>query len=175
MKRLLPPPGTVLLTSAVLATTWSLVEREHAAELLSKAVTNAPLAASDTARPQEWTPSTRDDRFYEVIEARPLFSEGRRPHNPETDTTAVETPTRTPSTRAPVEARVAIKPPQLRLKGLMVDATHRSALIEWPQGEARWYSEQTEIDGWSIAEISTRGVQLTRENKVHRITLYETD
>ena len=111
------------------------------------------------------TPAPRPDVFYEAITERPLFAPARRPT---ADASRVS---------APVPAVVPKQEPTIpvgwRLTGILGGDGNRSALIAAGGGEADWFREDDQIEGWTVRLITDSRVTLSAGDAGFDLELFE--
>ncbi|MEM9099458.1 MAG: hypothetical protein AAGC79_13155 [Pseudomonadota bacterium] len=170
----MPPPGTVILLGLVGVVGYLAITALQATEQSIAAEVRAEHAPEPLAEQTTQARNERSDDFYLVLAARPLFSETRKPMVIATPVQPEPAPV--PQSSAPqLELKPAVVhvPPELKIRGLIVAETNRSALIEWSSGQAEWYQIADEIDGWSITEISSNSVSITRDGSSSIYFLFE--
>lgn len=172
--RVIPPPGTIVLVAAlaIVASQVSLDVQSRGevmtSEMRPQANPSVPIAEQHTNAPRNIP-----DSFYLALSERPLFSETRRPLDVEEGIERQSALTEPEPAVVDQGSAADPIPPDLRIKGLMVEATHQSALIEWPSGVSEWYSIKDKIDGWVIAEISINSVSLQYEEASKTYYIYK--
>jgi Type II secretion system protein C len=122
-----------------------------------------PLAPTVTAAPpgtpaldlaeRPALPRPPDEHALELIAARPLFSEGRRPYEPPPE---------------PVEA-AAPEPSQpglpLELAGTYLTGTDQAALLLVAGGTPAWLRKGQQIEGWQVEAIAQNHVELRKDGR----------
>lgn len=72
------------------------------------------------------------------------------------------------------EGAPAGKVDNLKLWGVLIDASTRKALLGGPSGEARWLSPGERIEQWVVKEIAEERVTLISSGREATLTLYKT-
>jgi hypothetical protein len=104
--------------------------------------------------------------------SRPLFHQSRRPFTPApvADLTPVVVE-EIPKTQSVEGQQRAV--PELRLAGISISGDGAHALLGPANGaEMRWYSQGDDVDGWSIAEITSEAVTLAIGESAFIVSLY---
>ncbi|MEM1159380.1 MAG: hypothetical protein AAGJ28_00465 [Pseudomonadota bacterium] len=169
--RLLPPPGTLILTAGLGLTGWQIAVQSPV-DLPGQpgaGETSATAAAGQSQSTRMPLRRTRPDRFYAAITDRPLFNETRRPS---AVGAAAEAPIAAPAPASEPAEATAPTPPEVALKGLMLGGATDSALIAWPDGRTEWRRLGEKIDGWVLQEIDPGFVTIINAGVTHRVDLY---
>ncbi|MEM6495895.1 MAG: hypothetical protein AAF709_04115 [Pseudomonadota bacterium] len=174
MRRVAPPPLTVLLCAVLAGFAWRALDQDGFAE-----PTVEPLSSPVSAKqiPQEAPLRSRrtekSDDYYAAVFERPLFTEERRPFVPQRATTLTPAQAAAEPSAVTSEEPVSPTPPDITLKGVMIDPEHRSALIEFPSGEAQWIDELASIGDWQLVQIGANSITIAHSGVTHVLPLYK--
>ena len=153
----------LLLVTAILFASWYLFE-----------LMRTP-AAPPTLNPEENPPDnltvpklTLDIPSLSEFKAtldRPLFSESRRPAEPETDDETGDTPEQTPKEAVPV-----------RLSAVIIEQDEKSALLEETKSRtSKRVREGEAFEGWTLVEVREDAVVLVSGGKRSEVELRNFD
>ena len=168
--RVLPYLGTAFLgCTAVIASseTWRLWD-------LTASVQVAPVVgvqAADTGfrTATRTSPNHVTKLNMEVILARPLFSEGRRPFEAEVEPLPVEEEEPSPAPKAEVE-RI---PPNFKILGVLMETSSPKALLALDDADAKWMQVGETVAAWEISAIGVDWVELTFGTRILVLELFE--
>lgn len=121
---------------------------------LAPMVTAAPPGAPSLHLPERPVlPRPPDEHALDLIAARPLFTEGRRPYVPPPEPVAASAPE--PSPRAlPLE-----------LAGTYLTGTDQAALLLVAGGTPAWLRKGQQIEGWQVEAIAQDRVELRKDGR----------
>ena len=129
---------------------------------LAPTVTAAPPGASAlglAGRPA--LPRPPDEQTLEVIAARPLFSEDRRPY------VAPEGPDEAPAPHTPESVL------QVELAGTYLAGPDQAALLAVAGGAPAWLRKGDQVEGWQIGTIAQDSVELSKDGRHQVVRLRE--
>lgn len=168
ISRLLPLIGTgALLAGLALSVYWAnrvfRTQPPPPQIELTEAVTASTKEERINARP------SRPEVFYEVLTQRPLFTPDRRPLLVVAEPESKPVPPAVVHTPQPEKTPL----PPLRLLGVMGSDTAHRALVQMESGETLWWTEGTQMFGWTVSQIGPNWLDLSSENEITRIEMYQ--
>lgn len=168
-----PPPGTFLLAAVAAVLLWQLDRSEP--EMGLPVVIEPDPARTEAVDPGTTLPEpfARPDAFYDAIVERPLFAENRRPGSASAPAEMAAVPAEiAPTVEADPKSNAPPEPPALILKGVMLQAEERSALLVKPGGTEEWIREGELIGAWKLDRITADHVQITNSGVTLKLDLY---
>lgn len=136
---------------------WWVMELEPQPPLAGpgRARVDSPAAPLSSSRPVDHRPLSD----FEEIVRRPLFTANRSPFVPPESTQTV--------------ARPGLRPPDIRLVGVAIDASKKQALLRTPQQpQGRWVEEGDSIDGWLLRGVRDDAVIVASGQQTYELRLY---
>lgn len=174
MRRLSPPPLTFLLCAVLAVLGWRGFDRDGQATPSFE-----PVASSSATEPtledeaETERQAQKSEEYYAAILARPLFTETRRPRVIDRASPSTPAEAATAGSQVAPEEPPALAPPEITLKGVMIDPEHRSALIQFALGNAEWIEESAVIEGWKLVEIQAGSITIAQSGVTHVFPLYK--
>ena len=171
-----PPPGTFLLAAVAGTLAWLVHVAEPGKGMPVVAAPDVPAGEAAPDATEAPVRPARPEAFYAAVVERPLFAETRRPA---VTGQAVEVPPApvevAPDAEPAPDAEAPPEPPALVLKGVLLRAEARAALLGEPGATGDWIAEGSRVGDWMLQRIAADHVELTNSGVTYRIDLYKSD
>jgi hypothetical protein len=136
---------------------WWVMELEPLPPVAGAASAHAPAAPLSSLQPVNQRPLSDFEEFVR----RPLFTASRSPFVPTGSTQTLAGP--------------SVRPSDIRLAGVAIDAGKKQALLRTPQQpQGRWVEQGDSIDGWLLRSVRDDAVIVASGQQTHELRLYPT-
>jgi len=171
IRRLLPFIGTGSLLLLLVVLGRKAVEVYHAQPVIETIPEQVLEESVQTAQVRQLQITTRPAVYYAAITDRPLFEPGRRPYV-EQAAAPEQMPEPVAEPPAPVQA-TELPAPELSLQGVMMIDNNTVALIAINGGIPDWVSKGDPVDDWTLSEIGSDWVEISRDARRIRVEMYK--